>query len=101
MRPKFQAACVVVQSEPVTHPSHHRSPRKHGSTGEQNTAYAALAPVASPARAHGDRHQDGSERSLNSSENQWSIGFQPVFFCILSVVSPRVVYKPKLRAHKP
>jgi hypothetical protein len=35
--------------------------------------------VASPARVHSDSYQDGSQRSLNSPENQCSIGFQPVF----------------------
>jgi hypothetical protein len=49
---------------------------------ERNTGWKPmlLYAVASLARAHGDSFQDGSERALNSPENQCSIGFQPVFF---------------------
>jgi hypothetical protein len=39
-----------------------------------------LYAVAAPPWVHGDSSQDGSERSLNSPENQCSTGFQPVFF---------------------
>jgi hypothetical protein len=38
-----------------------------------------LYAVASSLRVHGESSRDGSERSLNSPENQCSIGFQPVF----------------------
>ena len=29
--------------------------------------------------SHGDSSRDGSGKSLDSPEGQWSIGFQPVF----------------------
>ena len=38
-----------------------------------------LYAFASPVAARGNSSQDGSERALNSPENQCSIGFQPVF----------------------
>ena len=56
-------------------------PEKHCSSVEQNTGWKPLLhyAVASPARAHGNSSQMVLERSLNSPENQCSIGFQPVF----------------------
>jgi hypothetical protein len=64
---------------------------------------SSISPRASPARAHGDSSQDGSERALNSPENQCSIGFQPVFCrterCFPTIRrSPRVVYKAQSRS---
>ena len=35
--------------------------------------------VASSLQVNGDSSRDGSGRSLDSAEGQWSIGFQPVF----------------------
>jgi hypothetical protein len=39
-----------------------------------------LYAVASPPGVHGGGSRDGSERSLNSPESQWSIGILPLFF---------------------
>jgi hypothetical protein len=35
--------------------------------------------VASPLRVHGESSRDGSERLLDSPENNGALGFQPVF----------------------
>jgi hypothetical protein len=42
-------------------------------------AYATLTPSRRHFRCTAIAPRDGSERSLDSPERQWSIGFQPVF----------------------
>jgi hypothetical protein len=56
-------------------------PWKHRSTvrTEHSWKPCYINAVASSVQVHGNSSRDGSRRSLDSPENQCSIGFQPVF----------------------
>jgi hypothetical protein len=51
----------------------------NGANGTQAGSLCYINVVASSLQLHGDSSRDGSGRSLDSPEGQWSIGFQPVF----------------------
>jgi hypothetical protein len=51
----------------------------NGANGTQAGSLCYINAVAASLQVHGDSSRDGSGRSLDSPEGQFSIGFQPVF----------------------